>query len=333
MRVLEYEGENPKYRILRDTAQPVIRMGKDGKEEIVCYSYQIEACRDFGDVKEDDIGGRVTGFHNLSHEGLCWIDAGGCAVENAAVRGNARIGYRAHITEFALVCDEAVIGGDLDTTISGKAVVEHQATVESSILSGGAVVSGSAFVTVSIVKDHCVVKDSARVVSSTLSGNAVVSGSALVDVSSMRFNSSVSQDAHLISCTMTDDASLRGNVTLRDGVILGGKAELSGTYEIKGELHLDGVRFTNSEDFIRFQDGRIKDGAPMLLDLIKGRWYLGERNLIGGWPDYAFIEEANYHTDAEAREWYVKTFRPMYYKALPSDERTLWEKIKMFFDK
>lgn len=333
MRVLEYEGENPKYRILRDTAQPVIRTGKDGKEEIVCYSYQIEACRDFGDVKEDDKGGRVTGFHNLSQEGLCWIEEGGCVLQNAAVRDDARIGPRVHVTEFALVCNEAVIGGNLDTTISGKAVVEHQATVNSSILSGSAVVSGSAFVTDSIVKDHCVVKDSARVVSSTLSGNAVVSGSALVDSSSMRFNSSVSQDANLITCTITDDASLRGSVTLRDGVILGGKAELSGCYEISGELHLDGTRFTNREDFILFQDGRIKDGAPMLLDLTRGRWYLGERNLIGGWPDYAFVEESNYHTDAVAREWYVKAFRPMYYKILPSDERTLWEKIKMFFDK
>lgn len=335
MRVLEFEGENPKYRILRDTAEPVIRMGKDGNEEIVCYSYLIEACRDFGDVKEDDIGGRVTGFHNLSHEGLCWIEAGGCVIENAAVRDNARVGMNAYVTDFALVCNDAVVGGvkDTGTTISGKVVVEHQATVSSSILSGGVVVSGNADVFDSIVKDHCVVKDFAKVSRSTLSGNAVVSGQALVEDSNMRFNSSVSQDAYLLGCTMTDDASLRGNVTLRDGVILSGKAELSGTCEIKGELHLDGTRFTNSEDFILFQDGRIKDGAPMLLDLTRGRWYLGERNLIGGWSDDGFIDQAAYHTDAEAREWYVKTFRPMYYKVLPSDERTLWEKIKMFFDK
>lgn len=39
MRVLEFEGENPKYRILRDTAEPVV----DGVGGIVCYSYQIEA--------------------------------------------------------------------------------------------------------------------------------------------------------------------------------------------------------------------------------------------------------------------------------------------------
>lgn len=88
MRVLEFEGENPKYRILRDTAQPVV----DGVGGIVCYSYQIEACRDFGDVKEDDKGGRVTGFHNLSHEGLCWVEEGSSVVEGASVRDNAHIG-------------------------------------------------------------------------------------------------------------------------------------------------------------------------------------------------------------------------------------------------
>lgn len=103
MRVLEFEGENPKYRILRDTAQPVTRIGKDGNEEIVCYSYQIEACRDFGDVKEDDKGGRVTGFHNLSHEGLCWIEEGSSVVEGASVRDNVIL-VSAKISGEAVLC-------------------------------------------------------------------------------------------------------------------------------------------------------------------------------------------------------------------------------------
>lgn len=118
-----------------------------------------------------------------------------------------------------------------------------------------------------------------------------------------------------------------------DGVTLTGKSDLSGRYEIVGSLRLTDAHFTTKGDFIVIQDGRIEDGALVLLDLVRGRWYLGDRCVISGWNDKLFIDATNYYTESVARKWYTKAFRPLYYKALPSDERTLWEKIKMLFDK
>ena len=331
MRVLEFEGENPKYRILRDTAQPVV----DGTGGIVCYSYQIEACRDFGDVKEDDKGGRVTGFHNLSHEGLCWIEPGSSVVEGASVRDNAHIGPDTHISGFVSVSEDARISGTEDklSLLNGRVVVEQQAVVRSSILTGGATISNNARVEESEICDSAVVKDFAWVVSSNLYRNAVVSGHALVEDSVMQGCSSVRDHATLRNSLIREDAVLRGNVSLIDGVTLTGKSDLSGRYEISGNLRLTDAHFTTRGDFIIIQDGRIEDGALVLLDLVKGRWYLSDRCVISGWADKLFIDATNFHTESEARKWYTKAFRPLYYKVLPSGERTLWEKIKMLFDK
>lgn len=331
MRVLEFEGENPKYRILRDTAEPVV----DGTGGIVCYSYQIEACRDFGDVKEDDKGGRVTGFHNLSHEGLCWIEPGSSVVEGASVRDNAHIGRHTHISGFVSVSEDASISGteDKPSLLSGRVVVEQQTVVRSSILAGGATISNNARVEESEIFGSAVVKDFAWVVRSNLYSNAVVSGHALVEDSVMQGHSSVREHATLRNSMAREDAVLRGNVSLIDGVTLTGKSDLSGRYEISGNLRLTDAHFTTRGDFIIIQDGRIEDGALVLLDLVKGRWYLGDRCVISGWDDELFINATNFHTESEARKWYVKTFRPLYYKALPSGKRTLWEKIKMLFDK
>lgn len=200
-------------------------------------------------------------------------------------------------------------------------------------MTGGAVISNNARVEESEISGGAVVKDFAWVVSSDLYRNAVVSGHALVEDSVMQGYSSVRDHATLRNSMTREDAVLRGNVSLIDGVTLTGKSDLSGRYEISGNLRLTDAHFTTRGDFITIQDGRIEDGALVLLDLVKGRWYLGDRCVISGWDDELFINATNFHTESEARKWYVKTFRPLYYKALPSGKRTLWEKIKMLFDK
>ena len=41
--------------------------------KISCRLYRIRALRDFGGVKEGDLGGYVQSESNLSHDGDCWI--------------------------------------------------------------------------------------------------------------------------------------------------------------------------------------------------------------------------------------------------------------------
>ena len=53
--------------------------------------YRLIALRDFGDVKAGDKGGLVSGEHNLSHDGLCWISDGAQVYDTAQVYGNAQV--------------------------------------------------------------------------------------------------------------------------------------------------------------------------------------------------------------------------------------------------
>ncbi|WP_019221607.1 hypothetical protein [Bartonella senegalensis] len=66
--------------------------------------YRIRALKDFGDVKEGDLGGFVEHESNLSHDGNCWIYDNAIVYDdtvvydNAEVFGNARIFGDAEIT-------------------------------------------------------------------------------------------------------------------------------------------------------------------------------------------------------------------------------------------
>lgn len=57
--------------------------------------YRIRALRDFGDVKKGELGGFVSGEHNLAHEGTCWI------------------GFPAKVTGTTRVSGDAFVGGDI----------------------------------------------------------------------------------------------------------------------------------------------------------------------------------------------------------------------------
>lgn len=53
--------------------------------------YRIKAIRDFGNVKEGDLGGFIEKESNLSHEGNCWVYNGGCVYDNAQLHDNAAV--------------------------------------------------------------------------------------------------------------------------------------------------------------------------------------------------------------------------------------------------
>ena len=93
--------------------------------------FRVKALRDFGNVKAGDMGGYVSGEHNLSHESNCWI------YDNAEVYDNAEICGDALVFGNAVVCDHAVVYGN--AVLCGDAVVR-----ENAVVSGNAVVRGDA---------------------------------------------------------------------------------------------------------------------------------------------------------------------------------------------
>ena len=95
--------------------------------------YRIKALKDFGTVKEGDLGGFIESEKNLSQEGNCWV--GGNAwvsrdawvSRNAQVLGDARVYGNVWISEEAWVFGNAQVFGD--AVVCGDAWVYGNAKV------------------------------------------------------------------------------------------------------------------------------------------------------------------------------------------------------------
>ena len=94
-----------KYCILKDHT-----LNYEGK-----ILYRIQAIKNFGDVKNGDIGGWVEKDFNLSHKGDCWVydDSkifGTAAIYgNAKVYGNSAVGGSVYVFDNAWICGNATI--------------------------------------------------------------------------------------------------------------------------------------------------------------------------------------------------------------------------------
>lgn len=93
-----------KYRLTNKT-RTVTRNGKD------IILYQIEALRDFGDIKAGDLGGFVESEANLSHGGDCWVGDKARIYGNALVCGNATVGGNARVYGNAKIFGNATVSG------------------------------------------------------------------------------------------------------------------------------------------------------------------------------------------------------------------------------
>lgn len=75
--------------------------------------YRIRALKDFGSIKKGDLGGIVSGEHNLSQSGNCWIHPPAFVVGSAHVSGNAQVLGRTGLVEGHISGDE-IFGLGLD---------------------------------------------------------------------------------------------------------------------------------------------------------------------------------------------------------------------------
>ena len=105
--------------------------------------YQIEALKDFGNVRKGDLGGWIEREDNLSQDDNCWV------LDNAEVFGNAEVSGSAQVYENARVSGDAEVFGSAevhgDAQVYGNAEVHGNAWVfENAWVSGNARVSGNA---------------------------------------------------------------------------------------------------------------------------------------------------------------------------------------------
>ncbi len=80
--------------------------------------YRIQAIKDFGDVREGEMGGYVSNTNNIG-KGNCWVYdkamvyGDGFISGNAKIKGNARIHGDAHISGDSVISGDADIAGDV----------------------------------------------------------------------------------------------------------------------------------------------------------------------------------------------------------------------------
>ena len=148
---------NKKYIILKD----------EKLEDGFGWLYRIQAVKDFGDVKAGDKGGRVSGYHNLSQQGNCWIYDDACACDDSYVCDNAKLKDDATLNEFVYLSDNAII--EKNARLCGSISVEDNA-----LLTDNTFVEGS-FIT---IKDNAILRKNACVDiwHERICGNSVIEG-------------------------------------------------------------------------------------------------------------------------------------------------------------
>lgn len=71
--------------------------------------YRIQALKDFGDVKVNDLGGWIQSERNLSQEGNCWVYDEAKVFDDAEVFNGAKIFGKAEVYCNARIFDDAEI--------------------------------------------------------------------------------------------------------------------------------------------------------------------------------------------------------------------------------
>ena len=147
--------------------------------------YRIQAVKDFSDVKAGDKGGWVSGYHNLSQEGNCWVYNEAKVFDEAIVRDNARIRHNAKVLMCAKVCGNAMV-------FSNACVIDVAKVYGNARIFGDAKIYGDAWI---------------------------------YDKANVCENAEVFGDAHVYNyANVYDDAQIYGNVCVYGNAIISGNA-------------------------------------------------------------------------------------------------------------
>lgn len=78
--------------------------------------YRIQALRDFGNVKEGDIGVYIESEKNLSQDGNAWVYGNARVSDDARVSGDSRVSGDADIKTAGDICSMSGFGSEYRTT-------------------------------------------------------------------------------------------------------------------------------------------------------------------------------------------------------------------------
>lgn len=188
--------------------------------------YRIRALRGISryDVRKGDLGGWISGEHNLSQWKDCWVAGDALVSDAAVVTDNAYISGNATVLGSAKVANFASVEGD--------ALIKELAYVSGwAYISNRACISGS-----SCVSAHAYVYDDARVLGSAeVSGEAHVYGESVI-----RDDTYVGGSSHILGTSIIkDDARVFGNGRINSSIV-GGNAWLDGKLILSNGVTIEG---------------------------------------------------------------------------------------------
>lgn len=102
---------------------------------------RVKALRDFGSVRAGDVGGLVSGEHNLSQDGSAWVSDDAQVYDDAEVSGDAVVAGKARVFENAHVSGHAIVGENAQ--VFGAARVVGNARVKGDQVVNGGRLEGS----------------------------------------------------------------------------------------------------------------------------------------------------------------------------------------------
>lgn len=229
---------------------------------------RIIALRDFGEVKQGEIGGWIESEKNLSHEGNCWVFDEAIVFDNARISGDVSIEQRAKIFDSAYVHGEkmrvtghAMIFEKADVfcdyfvykpiIINGFVRIRGNSKVDSCNVEGCAEISDCAVVIKSSISDFARINRKARVMYANVRDHALVTDSAIVG---LHGDCEVDPDISEIFLSRTDEEefdykekaevfdnavicgkSMIGDAKIYENAIIGDEAVVYYDAEVHGE--------------------------------------------------------------------------------------------------
>ncbi len=161
---------------------------RDYKETTV---YRIRALEDIEnendfqlDVKKGDLGGWVSGYHNLSQQGKCWI------YDNSIVTDNARVE------------DDAIVYGN--STMTENSSAYNRSEVCNSRLRNGCMILGDGWIEDCELHDNVKIMKNSRLIHSFLFGNTQIKKRGHVIQDCWIYNSYIISKGKIIDATITN---------------------------------------------------------------------------------------------------------------------------------
>lgn len=171
--------------------------------------YQIQALRDFTaidgiEIKQGDLGGFVSGEHNLSHQGNCWI------ANQAKVLGRAFVSENAFVKGVCVLCDQVQVFGNAQVIrgyICDKVQIYDNAFVGvKGWIAGQAQIFGNASISG---------KDTTILGNIKISDNAIIGGG-LIGTIHLQGNIHIDGNVRIeANCDLKGDIHIGGNSVIR----------------------------------------------------------------------------------------------------------------------